>query len=167
MGPNLRSGTNQNYKFNGINYRYIVGNSTTNGAYATDGVLQQYKDQSGSITTKFYTSFKEILDGTTNVLMVAERSQNIPNTAIIDWRSWVRGNNGGSGTTKNVAYPMNSTVYNGSNNFNDISFGSNHTGGAQFLMVDGSVKFLSQNINFPTYLVLASRASGEVVQTPQ
>ncbi len=34
-------------------------------------------------------------------------------------------------------------------------------------MVDGSVKFLSQNMNFPTYLVLASRASGEVTQTPQ
>ncbi len=128
MGPNLRSGTNQNYTFNGKTYRYIVGGSTSNGAYATDGVLQQYKDQTGSITTKFYTSFKEILDGTTNVLMVAERSQNIPNTATIDWRSWVRGNNGGSGTTKNIAYPMNSTLYNGSNNFNDISFGSNHTG---------------------------------------
>ena len=83
-----------------------------------------------------------------------------------DYRSWIRGNNGGSGTTKNIAYPMNSTFYNGSNNFNDISFGSNHTGGCHFLLGDGSTRFLSQNINFQVYQTLATRASQEATQVP-
>ena len=46
-----------------------------------------------------------------------------------DYRSWVRGNNAGSGATKNIAVRINSTVYNGSNNFNDISM--NHTNGGE------------------------------------
>ncbi len=162
MGANTRGTDPQTYVYNGASYTYRVGGPTGNGAYACDGMLQQYKDTTGSLTTKFYASFKEVLDGTTNVLFVAERSQTLKNSQTVDWRSWIRGNNGGSGTTKNVAYPINSVFYNGSNNFNDISFGSNHVGGAQFLMVDGSVKFISQNINFPTYMTLATRAAGEV-----
>ncbi len=166
MGANLRSGDPQTLTFNGQNYTYRVGNNTSNGAYACDGMLCQYKDQTGSITTKFYTSFKEVLDGSSNVLMVAERSMTLPNSQSVDWRSWIRGNNGGSGTTKNIAYPMNSTFYNGSNNFNDISFGSNHTGGCHFLLGDGSTRFLSQNINFTLYQTLATRASQEATQVP-
>ncbi len=50
------------------------------------------------------------------------------------------------------------------NNWN-ISWGfrSLHTGGAQFLFVDGSVHFLSENINMTTYQRLGGRADGAVV----
>jgi hypothetical protein len=125
-------------------------------------MLQQYKDQTGSITTKFFTSFKDLMDGATNVLMVGERSMHIPNSMTnVDYRSWTRGNNGGSGATKNIAYPINSTLYNGSNNFNDFSMGSNHVGGCHFMLADGSVHFLSENMDFDVYRALATRGSGE------
>jgi prepilin-type N-terminal cleavage/methylation domain-containing protein/prepilin-type processing-associated H-X9-DG protein len=42
-------------------------------------------------------------------------------------------------------------------------FRSLHTGGAQFLFVDGSVHFLSQNIDHPTYQRLGGRADGQTV----
>jgi prepilin-type N-terminal cleavage/methylation domain-containing protein len=42
-------------------------------------------------------------------------------------------------------------------------FGSFHTGGAQFLIGDGSVRFLSQNINQTLYTHLGNRADGELV----
>lgn len=48
----------------------------------------------------------------------------------------------------------------------NISFGfrSRHTGGAHFLFVDGSVRFLSQNIDHQsTYQRLGGRADGQVV----
>jgi prepilin-type processing-associated H-X9-DG protein len=153
----------------------VVGNSNTNGAYGTDGILQQYIQTGGaSITKNFFARFKDILDGTTNVLMVGERSQTIPTRpAPIDWRSWVRGQNGGSGTTKNIHVSINAPYWfnwNGSaitlNNFNDVPFNSNHSGGCQFLLGDGSVKFLSENIDFPTYMTLSSRSSGESSQIP-
>lgn len=37
-------------------------------------------------------------------------------------------------------------------------FRSNHTGGAQFLYVDGSVRFITQTINYNTYQMLGGRA---------
>ncbi|HVJ84533.1 MAG TPA: DUF1559 domain-containing protein [Caulifigura sp.] len=40
---------------------------------------------------------------------------------------------------------------------------SYHVGGATFLMADGSVRFISENINYPTYCYLADRADGQVV----
>jgi prepilin-type N-terminal cleavage/methylation domain-containing protein/prepilin-type processing-associated H-X9-DG protein len=43
------------------------------------------------------------------------------------------------------------------------AFKSMHIGGAQFLFVDGSVKFISQNINYPTYQYLGGRSDGNVV----
>lgn len=167
MGPNLRiTASRQPFTYKGVTYTYIVGNATTNGAYATDGILGQYKDQPGSITTKFYARFRDVTDGTTNVLMVGERSKTLPNNATIIWRSWVRGQNGGTGACRNIHYGINSGVLYDGRNFNDLSMNSNHTGGAQFLLADGSVRFLSENIDYNTYLTLASRHLGEVSQVP-
>lgn len=42
-------------------------------------------------------------------------------------------------------------------------FGSTHTGGANFLMADGSVQFVSENINGLTYVWLANKSGGNVV----
>jgi hypothetical protein len=38
-----------------------------------------------------------------------------------------------------------------------------HTGGAHFLLGDGAVRFISENINFATFIGLATPAGGEVV----
>ncbi len=47
-----------------------------------------------------------------------------------------------------------------------IGFRSFHPGGANFGLGDGSVRFLSENIDGTTYRALASRAGGEVVSLP-
>jgi hypothetical protein len=67
------------------------------------------------------------------------------------------------GSAKNVNTGINLTPYNGSNNFNDVSFGSMHAGGAHFVLGDGTVRFISQNIDFALYQGLASRAGSELV----
>ena len=43
------------------------------------------------------------------------------------------------------------------------AFGSLHPGGANFAMVDGSVRFIKQSIAMPTYHGLGTRAGGEVI----
>lgn len=44
--------------------------------------------------------------------------------------------------------------------------GSWHTGGAQFLMGDGSIHFLSENMDMATYQAISTRAEGEVASLP-
>ncbi len=42
-------------------------------------------------------------------------------------------------------------------------FGSYHSGGAQFLLGDGSVRFISQNISVPVFRNLTNRKDGELI----
>jgi prepilin-type processing-associated H-X9-DG protein len=81
---------------------------------------------------------------------------------VNSYRVWQRGCAGGScGVAKNVSYAINSTRYNRTNNYNDMSFGSNHQNGANFVMCDGSVQFLTQNVDLFHYKATASRDGGE------
>jgi prepilin-type N-terminal cleavage/methylation domain-containing protein/prepilin-type processing-associated H-X9-DG protein len=160
MGPGGPT-DNHTIVLNGQTFTYRQGDSGTNAAWAGNGILSQYRDSPGSISTGRLIRMTDITDGTSGTLMLAERSVNLPGT-LNDYRTWIRGQNGGSGATKNVTFPINSTNYNGSTNFNDISFGSNHTGGANFCFGDGSVRFINQNIQLELYKALASIGSGEV-----
>ncbi len=45
----------------------------------------------------------------------------------------------------------------------EIGVRSYHVGGAQFALADGSVRFMSENMDLKTYQALATRQGGEVV----
>jgi hypothetical protein len=86
------------------------------------------------------------------------------------YRSWTRGcetSNDTCGLAKNLVFPLNSTPYNGSNNFNNSSYGSNHSSGAFFLYCDATVHFIDQSIGMPVLLSLASRNGNETVAPPE
>lgn len=152
---------------NGKDYPYTVGDPGTNGAWSVHGILTHYRDTPGSAnSTKRVVRFANISDGTSNTLVIGERAVVLPLGQTNDYRSWIRGNNGGTGGGKNVTYPINSTHYNGSNNFNDISFASQHPGGAQFGLADGSVRLLSDSVDMPVYQALASMNGGELAPLP-
>lgn len=43
-----------------------------------------------------------------------------------------------------------------------MSFSSNHVGGTHLVLADGSVKFVSENVDMELYLATASRDGHEV-----
>jgi prepilin-type N-terminal cleavage/methylation domain-containing protein/prepilin-type processing-associated H-X9-DG protein len=161
MGP---GGPSDNFQMvlGGVTYTYRVGSAASNGAWSGHGLLSHYVETTGSISTNRQIKFTEVKDGLTNTLMLGEISVSLPSTQTNQYRTWIRGNNGGSGTTKNMTNPINSTFYNGSNNFNDISFGSNHSNGSNFTFGDGSVRFVNQNADLSILKAMASIDSGEI-----
>jgi prepilin-type N-terminal cleavage/methylation domain-containing protein/prepilin-type processing-associated H-X9-DG protein len=101
--------------------------------------------------------FRDVLDGTANVLLLMERSP-----SWSPWCSWAAGN----GVWALTRYPINSprrvwpmpnSVEQGGVKYASISL---HPGGIQVAMVDGSVQFLSENMDFITYQNLGHMANG-------
>jgi prepilin-type N-terminal cleavage/methylation domain-containing protein/prepilin-type processing-associated H-X9-DG protein len=147
-------GPNGNLTYAGKTFIYSVSGSGNN-IISSAGVL-------GQNTTN---RLADIVDGTSNTLLVGERS-NMEPSGVNSYRSWVRGSSGSVSGCKNITNPINSTNYNGSNNFNDISFGSEHARGTNFVMADGSVRYLTQMIDMSAYKAAGSKNAREVIPVP-
>ena len=106
-----------------------------------------------------------ISDGTSNTLMLFEVAWRGLELSPGSLRAWPRGCHWGDDCTsmKNVANAMRTVRYNGGGNYNDISMGSNHTGGCNVAFGDGSIRFLRESVDLNRVLKpMASRAGGEV-----
>lgn len=128
--------------------------------------------------------FRDITDGMSNTVMAAEssyasagnvsgsaagpgaRATTAP-TSFQDMPAWI--GSLGSDEVVRINGRLNSPInartnptrmYLANNDDNAFSF---HTGGAQFLLADGSVRFISENIDMNTYSALFSMNGGEVI----
>jgi len=143
---------------------YPVGTGLHEGVpAATSGIFQR----DGTIR------MARVTDGTSNTIMIAEMSWVSPQYGT-RFRTWVRGGDEYAGvitgrpsfvvSCRNVTNPINSIL---SANlivpYNDVPFGSMHSGGMNVCLGDGSVRFLNQTIGIVTYKALASRDEGETL----
>ncbi len=153
-------------------------NGTTN-LVGTAGQYGWYVDN-GILAANGGTRFRDITDGTSNTIMISEQGQ-----PLVDGRDnrssmWCGGawmgcyrENGFRSTNQfclnlvNMYYRINNMAtglaqadlpYKSS-----TPLSSRHAGGVHALRADGSVIFLSQNINFTTLLSLAHKSDGLVV----
>ncbi|WP_437186233.1 DUF1559 domain-containing protein [Planctomicrobium sp. SH668] len=135
---------------------------------------------SGGIRARSGVKISEVSDGTSNTIMVTEQSAPDPTcsntaTARFDCRSgahaggmWGGGNGGGewwanvvapgSSINQKAAATSSSQPYH-----NNTKVMSAHVGGVHTTMGDGSVRFLSENMNFNTWQALLARNDGMVV----
>jgi prepilin-type N-terminal cleavage/methylation domain-containing protein/prepilin-type processing-associated H-X9-DG protein len=124
----------------------------------------------GNNTETFMWGFRDITDGTSNTIAIGEVSisEHVTETNVGDTRFpiWAGSNGfccamrriGGALRMANSQFYINRRVGDAS----DQSFGSRHKGGAQFVFVDGSVHFISENISTDIYSYLAGRNDGNV-----
>jgi prepilin-type N-terminal cleavage/methylation domain-containing protein/prepilin-type processing-associated H-X9-DG protein len=117
-----------------------------------DGVISSNQTNVNS-TTKI----GHLTDGTSNTFIVGE--------AMPGWSQWNWWYNPNA-CTATCAIPLNRVLKVAKNIGdwpNNYGFASRHTGGANFGMGDGSVRFLSENITTVIYRASATISGGEVV----
>ena len=109
----------------------------------------------------FHNSFvrmADITDGSSNTFMVGEHKSDL----ALDWHStWLGVVPGGDDAFVRILGTADHTPNHPLNHIDDFS--SHHIGGAHFVMGDGSVRFVSTNIDLGVFGGLATRAGGEVV----
>jgi prepilin-type processing-associated H-X9-DG protein len=115
----------------------------------------------------------QITDGTTNTFLAGEQIMR-----VTQWNAWVEANQcvGSTALPLNYLAPGYVITSTGSANrttgasdvatwYHWYSFRSQHPGGGNFAMCDGSVKFIKNSINMPTYQALSTRAMNEVISS--
>ena len=133
--------------------------------------------KNGMFGPNFWRRIDEVKDGLSNTLAMGEFA-NLNGSELQSAghviHAWISGglaysdaNDIASMGAKVVANPINDPITaSACGGFNHLAFTSCHSGGANFLVADGSVVFLSENIQFLLYQQLATVARGETAMLP-
>ncbi|WP_437187767.1 DUF1559 domain-containing protein [Planctomicrobium sp. SH668] len=144
-------------------YKGVAGGGVNFACYSSGASNRQFF-RSGILYHGSKVRIADITDGTTNTFLVGE-SINMAGEAQhgmygLGWASpdYIDSAWGFPVNNGQTVNPINSNMGSGHDVVGDFS--SRHVGGAHFLMADGSVQFLSQNMNLPTYQQMGERGDG-------
>ena len=164
---------------------YLLPTSNYAGIFGYGSVTNNVGESTGVFDRNSSIRIRDITDGTSNTICVGERKSvhdfAQPNPSVDANTTWyaaipnVVRNAGmaampmmtegpGSMILGHVGQMMGMmTMHSTPNNTNHIvHFSSQHIGGVQFLLSDGSVHFMSENIDYDTFRNLGERADGNV-----
>lgn len=151
------------------NYRGVQGGQTSPTTSHCHSTRRFYTN--GILTINGKNGFRDIPDGSSNVLLVGESHydtvrSNSSSDAIVGWASTANCSSSGTfnGPLTGADGGINSAPVDPSKtdprDYQAYHFGSFHVGGAHFLLADGSVQFLSQNMDLTTFRRLGIRDDG-------
>jgi prepilin-type N-terminal cleavage/methylation domain-containing protein/prepilin-type processing-associated H-X9-DG protein len=113
------------------------------------------------------TGNMDLRDGASKTFLAGE---SVPGWCAWSYWMWFDGTTATCGMPMNdfrqLPYPNSSAMYNQQNWQYCYTFMSNHKGGCNFTMCDGSVQFLAETIDMPTYQGLATIDGNEPVEVP-
>jgi len=170
-------------------YRRLSGDTSLGTAL---GVLPEHMNFAfAGVTDTLVTKFADILDGTSNTFIVGERTggdkiyegANVADVSamasalgIAEWQV-VGGNGGGWGDVLNGELDFQGSVHGAvtagvfttgpcainCSNVRELSFHSFHPGGANFVMADASVQFITETITPAAFAARYTRSGGEII----
>jgi len=154
----------------------LGGNLFNNGGngHGHSGPYQRAAGISGVISRCDWSArFGEIADGLSNTILAGEILPSCHDHHR-GGGGWYNSNGQWTATTASINFNTcgRQGVLDNQSNCNDFrnwntsgGYKSDHTGGANFVLCDGSVHFLAQSIDYLTYQQLGSRGEGESLST--
>lgn len=115
----------------------------------------------GSFWSNSSVRFRDITDGLSNTVLAGETARGVAGGTTYNGAIWVGYFD--NGKTASCVWKMEDHVGARINGTSPWAFSSRHVGGAHFLLGDGAVRFISENINGATYEDLGRRADGNVL----
>ncbi|UUO07850.1 DUF1559 domain-containing protein [Blastopirellula sp. J2-11] len=148
---------------------YAVSDYKGSSGYYLDGLFMRHGDAivwgNGGGGSAPNVRFRDITDGSSNTLAIGESSYPGRNGKS-DWPVWAASGRSDEQVIMKTTDPINGGVTSTSRFWEAIDDDcamSFHTGGAQFVFADGSVHFLSENMEYDTYTNLGNRNDGQVL----
>ena len=156
-------------------YQGLNGALVNKGEVPVGGTSYGKLPNNGLLTHVAFRQLRDCRDGLSNTLAIGEFVQRDFNKGAYktepgNVRPWIMGDNSddASYAVKVAQYAINAKVDRDSDGvlFNHLPFSSFHTGGANFALGDGSVRFLTDSINLAVYQGLATCNAQETGGVP-
>ncbi len=169
----LLAGTEYRGRQGALHYRASTGRYE-NVVLPATGTADRRHANSGLIYPMSRVRFSDITDGLSNTILLGETSNSLlydTNARRTGWgglQPWTWGiyyYNEATGPewltldSKMVRYPIN---YRGAFAAGETPYTSAHDGGAQFVLGDGTVRFISQHVSLDILKSISTRSGGEV-----
>jgi len=157
------------------NYSVVASGTLGNPAVSGEETHNKHHFDDGGLTHSRYNaifqqniprSFKDIFDGTSNTVAIGERFRNSLDDGTNNrYRQYFCIGSPNSQDEHASFQGSIGTQFNDetSTTYGYAGFSSAHDGGVQFLMADGAVRFISENIDNNTKKALGTRKGKEVV----
>lgn len=172
---------------NGFSHAKFTITSGANGSVGTNGLFSPQSNDSAvppnnnSFRGKYGKNFDDCRDGSSNTIALMETARSSTDNWSPLRKGWAFGiqNIAGSGTDAIFAAntivgnfsssegptPINANMNAGSTPagplWNQVPASSNHSGGCQIGMMDGSAKFVNESIDFDAYMAAANLSDGQ------
>ena len=136
------------------------GTSNYAGVWGSGDANESISSGNGIFSASSSVRMRDITDGTSNTIGIGERAYGRLGSDNYNGAIWAGICDAGKYASNIWSLNTGSKSINGTD---DWSFSSQHVGGVHFLLMDGSVRFISENTNTGLVQNLANKSDGNVV----